>query len=147
MTLENDAKFKEKLTCGFKYDIKDLMNFHPTTQKFKNFTFDGLFLSKVYEVWAKKNTREFAFTTGNRNAKFEWTLTLWFQKWHKELGELSLERSKVWKIVHWWALFVQSISFSWTFQRNSVSWHWRAMQNLNENWHDMWLQKWLKEFA
>ena len=32
MTLKSDAKFKEKLTCGFKYDMKDLVNFHPTTQ-------------------------------------------------------------------------------------------------------------------
>ena len=30
--------------------------------------------------------------------KFECTLTSWFQKWHEELGELSLEHSKVRKI-------------------------------------------------
>ena len=27
MTLKSDGKFKEKLTCGFKYDMKDLVNF------------------------------------------------------------------------------------------------------------------------
>ena len=27
MTLKSDAKFKEKLTCGFKYDMKDLVSF------------------------------------------------------------------------------------------------------------------------
>ena len=27
MTLKSDAKFKEKLTCRFKYDKKDLVNF------------------------------------------------------------------------------------------------------------------------
>ena len=27
MTLKSDAKSKEKLTCGFKYDMKDLVNF------------------------------------------------------------------------------------------------------------------------
>ena len=27
MTLKSDAKFKEKMTCGFKYDMKDLVNF------------------------------------------------------------------------------------------------------------------------
>ena len=27
MTLKSDAKFKEKLACGFKYDMKDLVNF------------------------------------------------------------------------------------------------------------------------
>ena len=38
MTLKCDAKFKEKLTCGFKYDMNNPMNFHPTTQKLKRFT-------------------------------------------------------------------------------------------------------------
>ena len=33
MTLKSDAKFKEKLTCGFKYDMRNLENFHLTTQK------------------------------------------------------------------------------------------------------------------
>ena len=31
--------------------------------------------------------------TLNSDAKTEWTLALWFQKWHEELGELSLECS------------------------------------------------------
>ena len=37
MTLKSDAKFKEKLTCGFKYDVTNLTNSHPTTQKSENF--------------------------------------------------------------------------------------------------------------
>ena len=37
MTLKIDAKFKEKLTCGFKYDMKNLVNFHPIIQKSENF--------------------------------------------------------------------------------------------------------------
>ena len=32
--------------------------------------------------------------TLNSDVKFERTLTLWFQKWHKDLAELSLEDSK-----------------------------------------------------
>ena len=32
--------------------------------------------------------------TLNSDAELEHTLTLWFQKWHKKLGELSLEHSK-----------------------------------------------------
>ena len=35
--MKGDAKFKEKLNCGFKYDMRNLVNFHPTTQKSKNF--------------------------------------------------------------------------------------------------------------
>ena len=54
MTLKSDAKFKEKLTCGFKYDMRKLVNFDPTTQKSENFASIGYFCPKVYEVWAKK---------------------------------------------------------------------------------------------
>ena len=50
MTLESDPKFKEKPTCGLKYDIKNLVNFHPTTQKSESFTFNGLFFPKEYAV-------------------------------------------------------------------------------------------------
>ena len=45
MTLKSDVKFKEKLTFGFKNDMRNLVNFHPNTQKS-----DGLFLSRVYKV-------------------------------------------------------------------------------------------------
>ena len=37
MTLKSDAKFEEKLTPGSKKDIRNLLNFHPTTQKSKTF--------------------------------------------------------------------------------------------------------------
>ena len=33
MTLKSDAKFKKNLTCGFKYDMENLVTFHPTIQK------------------------------------------------------------------------------------------------------------------
>ena len=46
MTLKSDAKFKEKLTCGFKYDKRNLVNFHQTTQKFKNLFSMGSFCPK-----------------------------------------------------------------------------------------------------
>ena len=68
--------------------------FSPNHSKVRQFYFNWLFLSKVHtEQWCK--------IWINPN--------LWFQKWHEESGELSLEHSKVWKIVLWWALFVQSI--------------------------------------
>ena len=30
-TMKNDAKFEEKLTCHFKIDMRNLMNFDPST--------------------------------------------------------------------------------------------------------------------
>ena len=43
MTWKSDSKFQEKLTDGSKYDMRNLVNFSPTTQKSKNFTLMGYF--------------------------------------------------------------------------------------------------------
>ena len=38
MTLQNDEKFEEELTCRFKIGIKNLMNFDSRTRKSQKFT-------------------------------------------------------------------------------------------------------------
>ena len=50
MILISDAKFDSTLTCGFKNDMTNLLNFHQSTQKSEKLYFDGLFLFKVYNV-------------------------------------------------------------------------------------------------
>ena len=70
MTMKSDAKFEEKLTLGFKNDMKNLVNFYPTTQKSKNFTSMGYFCPK-YMSFELKNTEELSFMTLNSDAKFE----------------------------------------------------------------------------
>ena len=37
MTMNNDIKFEEKLTCRFKIEKRSLTNFYPSTQNFQNF--------------------------------------------------------------------------------------------------------------
>ena len=37
MTMKNDAKFEEELTCHFKINMKNLRNFDPSTRKSKKF--------------------------------------------------------------------------------------------------------------
>ena len=37
MTMKNDAKFEEELTCQFKIDMRNLTNFDPSTRKSQNF--------------------------------------------------------------------------------------------------------------
>ena len=54
MGLKSDAKFKEKLTCDFKYDMRNFVNFHPTTQKSKNFISMGYFCLKYMRFELKK---------------------------------------------------------------------------------------------
>ena len=70
MTLKSDAKFKEKLTCSFKYDMRIFVNFHPTTQKTKKFTSMGYFCVN-YMRFELRKYREVIFMTLNSDAKFE----------------------------------------------------------------------------
>ena len=70
MILKGDTKFKEKLTCGFKYDMPNLVNFHPTTQKSKIFTSMGYFCPK-YMRFELKKYKGVIFMTLNSDAKFE----------------------------------------------------------------------------
>ena len=70
MTLKNDAKFKEKLTCGFKYDMRNLVNFHPTTQKSENFTSIGHFCPKHMRL-ELKNAEELSSVTLNSDVNLE----------------------------------------------------------------------------
>ena len=37
MAMKNDAKFEEELTCQFKIDMRNLMNFDPSTRKSQKF--------------------------------------------------------------------------------------------------------------
>ena len=50
MTLKSDAKFEEKLTCGSKNDIRNLVNFHQGTLKCENCDSHGILSSKIENV-------------------------------------------------------------------------------------------------
>ena len=39
MTMKNDAKLDEELTCRFKIDVRTLINFDSSTRKSQKFTF------------------------------------------------------------------------------------------------------------
>ena len=54
MILNGDAKFKGKLTGGLKNEIRNLVNFHASSRKSENLHFDGLVLSKAYNVLDEK---------------------------------------------------------------------------------------------
>ena len=59
MTLKSNAKFEEELTCCFKIDMGNLTNSDLSTLSLRNFHFNGLLLSKVYIVPAKKVNRSY----------------------------------------------------------------------------------------
>ena len=57
MTLKSYTKCEVKLSIGSKKDVRNLVNFHPTTQKFKNFTLTGYFCPKYMWFELKKYRR------------------------------------------------------------------------------------------
>ena len=89
MTLKSDAKCKEKLTSGFKYDMRNLMIFHPTTQKSKNFTSMGYFCPK-HMMFGLKKYRRVIFHDPEQWWKI-WINRDLVVSWPEELGKLSWE--------------------------------------------------------
>ena len=70
MTLKSGAKFKEKLICGFKYDMRNSVNVLTTTQKSENVFSMGSFCPK-YTRFELQKCREVSFMTLNSDGKFE----------------------------------------------------------------------------
>ena len=59
MTMKNDAKFEEELTCRFKIDMSNLTNLTRALESQKNLCFNGLLVTKVNNVWAKTVQRSY----------------------------------------------------------------------------------------
>ena len=82
------CKVKEKLTCSYIYDMRSLMNFHPTTQKSKNFTLMHYFCPKYMRFELKK---------------YRGVIFHDIEQWCKIWINPGLRVSKVgWGIWHWW---------------------------------------------
>ena len=54
MTLKDDTKFKGKLTCGLKNDVRNLINFHVSNRKSENLHFNRILFSKAYKDLVEK---------------------------------------------------------------------------------------------
>ena len=133
MTLKSDAKFKEKLTCGFKYDMRNLVNFHPTTQKSKNFTPMGYFCPK-YMRFELKKYRGVIFHDTEQWWKILINPDLAVSKLAWGIGWTFIKALKNLKICTLMGSFCPKHNVSARkSQRNYVPWHWTVIQNLSEN--------------
>ena len=118
MTLKSDTKFKENLTCGFKYDMMNLVNFHPTIQKSENLFLMGFFVQNIQGLKNdERNLVNFhASSWKSRNLHFDRHLlskayTVLVEKvnvsWHRRVMQ-SLKKSSllVPKMTRgiWWSL-------------------------------------------
>ena len=78
MTMGNDAKFEEDLTCKFKIDIRVWQILTWALKNLKNLHFSRLLLTKVHHVWPKKSTEELCLIKLKIDAKFDGKLTCAF---------------------------------------------------------------------
>ena len=112
-------------------------------ESFKNFYFNGLLLSKVYTVWAKKEQR--------RNLSRNWRGRQNFKRNRLVVPKLA---EGIWQILTWALESLKDIHFNglllskvcilWAknVQRSYLLWHWRAMQYLKKNWIVAWKMTW-----
>ena len=125
---EKWCKVKRKTGSRFQKWHEEFGEFSSNQSKVQKFHFDGLFLSKIYEIWAKKIQKSYPL--------WHWSDA----KWHNQLGELSLEHSKTEKLYNDGLSLSKAFNVSARrFHRNYVSWHWRVVQNLRKT--DLWLEK------
>ena len=61
MRMKNDAKFEEELTCCFKIHATSWRILIRALKYLKKLQFSGLILNKVFNVWAKKVQKSYAW--------------------------------------------------------------------------------------
>ena len=59
MTLKNDAKFDEELTCCFKIEKRNLKNFDPSTRKANKFFKFFIMIIFAQNMQTKKNYKKY----------------------------------------------------------------------------------------
>ena len=109
MTMKNDAKFEEELTCQFKtWGFQWILTW--TLENLKSLQFNGLLWPK-YIMFEQKTYRGVMFD-GTEDWSKIWRKTdFCIQKWHEEFGKFPPEHLKVSKLGLWWDAFIRSIKW------------------------------------
>ena len=144
MTLKNDEKFEEKLTCHFKIDIRNLMNFE--NSKFsKIYTFMRCFWQS-YIMFELKKYRWVMFNCTQDWYKIRRKTGLCFQKFTWGIWQIftrALESLQIGTLMAYFCLKLKMYEF-----KNCR----RAMCHENDQWCKIWketyfsVQNWHEEF-
>ena len=144
MTLKGDAKFKGKLTCGLKNDIRNLVNFHASSRKSENLHFDGLLLSKAYKVLDEKVQKSYlswhwwVMQSLKKNwplvPKNDMTNLVNFHMSSGKSGNLHFDVL---------LLLIPCKVSAKKVQKSHLSWHWRMIQTLKKNSLIVWKMTWI----
>ena len=143
MTLKSDAKFEKKLTCCLENDMRNLANFHQSTQKCQNWNFDGIILPKVENLWPYNLQSSYVSWQWRmiQKLKRNWLVVLKLTWGTSQILTRALERLK--NLCFNW-LLVTKVYIAWAteIQRSYLSWHWRDMQIFKKNWLLVWKKTW-----
>ena len=131
MILNSDAKFKEKLTCSFKHDMRNLINFHPI-KSLKISPRRALFVQSI-KAWDKKIKRSYLW--------WHWKVVPnvsenWLVAWKMTRNFVTFHASS-WKSenLHLMGSFCRKHKvLDEKVQKSYLSWHWRVMQSLKKSW-------------
>ena len=97
----------EELTRGLKNDMRNLINFHASSQKSENLLWWAPFVQSIQRFkW--KRTEELCLMTLKSDAKFEEKLIFDSKDDMRNLVNFYVSR-QVWKLALWYATFVNSI--------------------------------------
>ena len=97
MTMKNDTKLEEKLTCTLKIDIGIWQIFTRAVKGLKKYVLMG-YLWPKYIMLDLKKYREVIFHGAEEWCKIWRKTDLWFEKWREKFGKFSPEYLKVFKI-------------------------------------------------
>ena len=143
MTLKSNAKFEEKLTCCLENDMRNLANFHQSTQKCQNWNFDKILLSKVENVWALNLQWSYVSWQWRmiQKLKRNWLVVLKLT-WTSQILTQALEKSKKIFCFNWLLVTKVYIAWSTKIKRSYLSWNWGVMQIFKKDWPVVWKKTW-----
>ena len=109
MTLECDANFEEKLTCGLQNDTRNLTKFYQSTWKSPNWNLGGILLSEVEKVWAYILQGNYVSWQWKmmRTLKRNWLVS---SKWTWGIWGISTRALKNFKNLHFNGLLLTKVS-------------------------------------
>ena len=111
MTMKNDAKIEEELTCQLKNWHEECDEFwHEHSKISKICSLVGFFWTKYIMFELKKHKRVLLDSTEDWCNIWRKT-DLCFQKWHKQFSKFSPEHVRKSKNWDWWDCFIQSRNF------------------------------------
>ena len=132
MKLKGVAKFKWKLTCGLKNDIRNLVNFHASSPKSGNLHFDWILLSKAYKDLDEKVQKGYVSYHWLLVPKMTWGI--WWINMRCGKSESLHFDVLLFSIAH--KVPAKKV------QKNYLSWHWKKIQTLKKNWLFIWKMTW-----